>query len=156
MTKDSGIRVEQHRSVLQKEVKLDLRSLLGALGKAAVNGAFLQWDDLAENGVEVLESLGLESTPGEIAGLLIVRSLIQGMQNLTQEYAASLREKSDNLQNLYTQLNNSIATQELIINSDFFAHPEQLSLGNLWRFIKSSLRTQLRKTWLSSSPRYFA
>lgn len=146
MTKDSGIRVEQRRSPLQKELKVDPKSLLGALGKAAVNGFFLQWDDLAENVVEVLASLGLENTPGKIASLLIVRSLMQGMQNLTKEYAASLREKPDNLKDLYTQLNNSIATQELIINSDFFDRPEQLSLV---REAKTAF-TEWLKTWVEN------
>jgi len=95
MANESGIRVENRRSLLQKELKVDLKSLLVALGKGAVNVGFLQWDDLAENGLELLESLGLETKPEEIAGLLIVRSMKQAIANLIKEYEASLIAKPE-------------------------------------------------------------
>lgn len=75
MSHESGIKVERHRSLLQKEINVDIKSLLIALRKGAVNISFFQWDDLAENGVELLTSLGLETKPEEIAGLLIIRSI---------------------------------------------------------------------------------
>ena len=128
MANDSGIKVENRRSLLQKELKVDFKSLLLALGKGAVNVGFLQWDDLAENGVELLESLGLETKPEEIAGLLIVRSMKQAIDNLIKEYEASLREKPENSKDLSNQLNSAISSQELVLNSDFFNHPELLSL----------------------------
>jgi hypothetical protein len=68
-----GIKAERHR--LLKEIKVDVKSLLVALLKGAVNIGFFQWDDLAENGVELLTSVGLETKPEEIAGLLIIRSM---------------------------------------------------------------------------------
>ena len=128
MANESGIKVENRRSPLQKELKVDIKSLLVALGKGAVNVGFLQWDDLAENGVELLESLGLETKPEEIAGLLLVRSLMQAIANLVKEYEASLIAKPENYEYFSEQLTSAIANQELILNEDFFEHPEQLSL----------------------------
>nr|WP_159460665.1 hypothetical protein [Calothrix rhizosoleniae] len=50
---------------------------------------------MAENGVEILGSLELDSQPGEIAGLLIIRSLMQAMQNLV-----SIQSKNAVINNL--------------------------------------------------------
>jgi hypothetical protein len=54
MSGEPGIKVEKHRSAWRKEIKVNPKGLFMSLGKAAINGAFLKWDDLAENGVEVL------------------------------------------------------------------------------------------------------
>ncbi|MEL6439984.1 MAG: pentapeptide repeat-containing protein [Cyanobacteria bacterium J06621_8] len=133
MSDKSGIKVENRRSLLQKELKVDFKSLLLTLGKSAVNIGFLQFDDLAENGVELLESLGLETKAEEIAGLLIVRSLKQAIINLNEEYIESFRpEQIENipasLKDFSITLSDAIGEGELTIDSDFFAHPEQLAL----------------------------
>ena len=161
MTHDSGMKVEIPRPLLQRELKVDLKSLLLVLGKGAVNAGFLQWDDLAENGVELLESLGLETKPEEIAGLLIVRSMKQAIANLIKEYEASLTEKPKNLKNFSSQLNSAISNQELAIDSDFFAHPEQLSLVSeiklaLAEWLKEFVEKPIDAERISSSfPAYF-
>ncbi|EDX73035.1 Pentapeptide repeat protein [Coleofasciculus chthonoplastes PCC 7420] len=83
---------------------------------------------MAESGVEVLENLGLEAKPGEIAGLLIVRSLIQAMQDLLHENRELLIQKPDNLTELYNSLNASLTSNELILDPDFFQHPQNLPI----------------------------
>ncbi len=50
---EPGIKVEKPVSALQKDIKVNPKGLFGSLSKAAINGAFLKWDSLAENGVEV-------------------------------------------------------------------------------------------------------
>ncbi|MDJ0899073.1 MAG: pentapeptide repeat-containing protein [Xenococcus sp. MO_188.B8] len=161
MANDSGIKVENRRSILQKELKVDFKSLLLAVGKGAVNVGFLQWDDLAENGVELLESLGLETKPEEIAGLLIVRSMKQAIANLIKEYEASLREKPENSKDLSNQINSAISNQELVINSDFFEHPEQLFLVSeiqtaFAEWLKAFVEKEIDAEKISSSfPAYF-
>jgi len=75
----AGISVSKPQNIWKRQVKVNLRSLFSTLGKAALNGAFSNWDDLAENGVEVLDALGLSRTPGELAGLLISQSLMKAM-----------------------------------------------------------------------------
>jgi len=44
----AGIPVYKPQNIWKRQVKVNLRSLFSTLGKAALNGAFLQWDDLAE------------------------------------------------------------------------------------------------------------
>jgi uncharacterized protein YjbI with pentapeptide repeats len=128
MAGEPGIRVEKHRSVLHKDIKVNPKGLFMSLGKAAINGAFLKWDDLAENGVEVLEGLGLEAKPGEIAGLLIVRSLIQAIDNLLKENKELVVKTPDNLKALYKELNSSLESGELVIDRNFFERPGNLPI----------------------------
>jgi hypothetical protein len=97
MSDGSEIKVKKKRSLLRRKISVDIKSLLVTLGKGAVNIGFLQWDDLAENGVELLESLGLDTKPEEIAGLLIIRSMKQCIATLLKESEASLTEKPEDL-----------------------------------------------------------
>jgi uncharacterized protein YjbI with pentapeptide repeats len=128
MAGEPGIKVEKPVSALQKDIKVNPKGLFGSLSKAAINGAFLKWDSLAENGVEVLEALGLEAKPGEIAGLLILRSLIQAIENLLKENKELLVKKPDNLKALYNELNSSLENGELVIDRDFFGRPGNLPI----------------------------
>jgi hypothetical protein len=125
---EPGIKVEKPVSALQKDIKVNPKGLFGSLSKAAINGAFLKWDSLAENGVEVLEALGVEAKPGEIAGLLILRSLIQAIENLLKENKELLVKKPDNLKALYNELNSSLENGELVIDRDFFGRPGNLPI----------------------------
>ncbi|MGB7440035.1 MAG: hypothetical protein WA919_03125 [Coleofasciculaceae cyanobacterium] len=128
MSGEPGIKVERNRPVLHKDIQVNPKSLFMSLGKAAINGAFLKWDDLAENGVEVLESLGLEAKSGEIAGLLIVRALMRGMEDLLKENKELLIKKPDNLKALYKELNSSLEQGELVIDQSFFQRPKDLPI----------------------------
>ena len=128
MTDKSGIKIGNPRSLPQKEIKVDIKGLLVTLLKGGVNAVSLQWNDLAENGVELIKFVGLGTNLEEIAGSLIIRSMLQAMSNLIKEYEASFKEKPENLKSLVSKLKSCIEEQELVINSDFFDRPEQLSL----------------------------
>lgn len=132
MPEPNGIEISKPQNIFKREVKVNPRALFGTFAKAAVNGAFLQWDDLAENGAEVLDALGLARTPGEIAGLLIVRSFLHAMKELLRSNADLLpREievKDIRLNTLYNFITDSLENTDLILDSDFFKHPENLPL----------------------------
>jgi hypothetical protein len=126
----AGIPVSQPKNIWQRQVKVNPRSLFITLGKATVNGLFLQWDDLPEHGVEALDALSLSRTPGELAGLLIARSLLEAMKKLLESNADLLPQEVNKLplKELYSQITNSLEDQELILDRDFFEHPERLSI----------------------------
>ena len=130
MPSNSELTVQNPSSIFQKEIKVNPRALISTLGKAAVNGAFLQFDDLAENGIELLDALGLESTPGEMAGLLIVRSLMSAFRNLQYENRELLEpeKKPENLKPLYEKLTSSLSSSNITVDSSFFEHPERIEV----------------------------
>jgi uncharacterized protein YjbI with pentapeptide repeats len=125
-----GIPVSKPQNIWKRQVKVNLRSLFSTLGKAALNGAFLQWDDLAENGVEVLDDLGLSRTPGELAGLLISQSLMKAMKGLLKSNVDLLPQEVEklSLKELYRQITDFLEEPELILDRDFFEHPERLPI----------------------------
>ncbi|MBE9243983.1 pentapeptide repeat-containing protein [Microcystis aeruginosa LEGE 00239] len=126
----AGISVSKPQNIWKRQVKVNLRSLFSTLGKAALNGAFLKWDDLAENGVEVLDALGLSRTPGELAGLLISQSLMKAMKGLLKSNADLLPQEVEKLplKELYRQITDFLEEPELILDQDFFEHPERLPI----------------------------
>ncbi|GBD52421.1 hypothetical protein D3800_17200 [Microcystis aeruginosa NIES-298] len=126
----AGISVSKPQNIWKRQVKVNLRSLFSTLGKATLNGAFLQWDDLAENGVEVLDDLGLSRTPGELAGLLISQSLMKAMKGLLKSNADLLPQEVEKLplKELYRQITDFLEEPELILDQDFFEHPERLPI----------------------------
>ncbi|MDB9544719.1 pentapeptide repeat-containing protein [Microcystis aeruginosa CS-1036] len=126
----AGISVSKPQNIWKRQVKVNLRSLFSTLGKAALNGAFLKWDDLAENGVEVLDDLGLSRTPGELAGLLISQSLMKAMKGLLKSNADLLPQEVEKLplKELYRQITDFLEEPELILDQDFFEHPERLPI----------------------------
>lgn len=126
----AGISVSKPQNIWKRQVKVNLRSLFSTLGKATLNGLFLQWDDLAENGVEVLDALGLSRNPGELAGLLIIRSLMEAMKGLLKSNADLLPQEVEKLplKELYRQITDSLEEQELNLDRDFFEHPERLPI----------------------------
>ncbi|MDB9403108.1 pentapeptide repeat-containing protein, partial [Microcystis sp. CS-574] len=126
----AGISVSKPQNIWKRQVKVNLRSLFSTLGKATLNGAFLQWDDLAENGVEVLDDLGLSRTPGELAGLLISQSLMEAMKGLLKSNADLLPQEVEKLplKELYRQITDFLEEPELILDQDFFEHPERLPI----------------------------
>jgi len=90
----AGISVSKPQNIWKRQVKVNLRSLFSTLGKAALNGAFLQWDDLAESNADLL--------PQEVEKLP--------------------------LKELYRQITDFLEEPELILDQDFFEHPERLPI----------------------------
>ena len=161
MSGDDGTRVEKSVSALKKDIKdiqVNPKKLFFSLGKAAINLGFLKFDDFLESGLDVLDSVGLKQTPGEIAGLLIVRSLIRAMKQLVEENQNDIPEK---LNELYHQLENSLEDSNLVINGEFFQRPQNLPFLNkaqagFAQWLGSYLENEVEVKQISSRlPSYF-
>ena len=134
MLEDAAISPKKPSNILHKEVNVNLKSLLITLGKAAGNIAFVQLDDLAENGAELLDSLGLETTVDETAGLLIIRSLQRAIQALIKGNRDLFPDEPINIKDLYQKLENSLADNPFTLNQEFFERPQNLPfLGDAQR-----------------------
>ncbi|MBW4680983.1 MAG: pentapeptide repeat-containing protein [Microcoleus vaginatus WJT46-NPBG5] len=114
---------------MKKSIKVNFRDIFKALGKAGVDASFGKWDSLAGDGIEVLAALGLSAGVGEIAWLLVYRSLLQAMQNLVEE-KTELESEPFNVKALHQQVNAALENSSLSINKKFFDHPEKDSLLN--------------------------
>ncbi|BAY34238.1 pentapeptide repeat-containing protein [Nostoc carneum NIES-2107] len=133
MSSKPGILIKQPVSVFSKRLNVNFGSGFTALTKAVVNGLTGNVSNVPENLVEMGAAVGLAKEPGEIAWLLIFRSLIQAMASLVDDNQDLLKKvNNDDIETIVKHrlencLQNLEAT-ELIIDSNFFAHPEELAI----------------------------
>ena len=78
--------VKQPISILDRKLRVSWRELLRSLGKSAVDAASLNTSGLAKDLVELGAAVGLVEEPGEVAWLLIRRSLTRALADLLREH----------------------------------------------------------------------
>ncbi|MBD2213147.1 pentapeptide repeat-containing protein [Nostoc linckia FACHB-104] len=133
MSSKPGILIKQPVSVFSKRLNVNFGNGFTALTKAVVNGLTGNVSNVPENLVEMGAAVGLAKEPGEIAWLLIFRSLIQAMASLVDDNQDLLKKvDNDEIETIVKRrlencLQNLEAT-ELTIDSNFFAHPEELAI----------------------------
>jgi hypothetical protein len=93
MSNDPGLSIVKPVSALKKSIKVNFKDFNKALGKASVDVLFCKWDSLAGDGVDALSALGLKAGAGEIAWLLVYRSILQAMKSLVDEKTEIAPEK---------------------------------------------------------------
>ena len=124
MSDESGVSLSKPVPALKKSFKVNFKDFSKALGKAGVDIAFGKWDSLAGNGVDALAALGLVANAGEVAWLLVYRSLLQAMKTLIDE-KTELEPEKFNIKALQTNINEALESSSLTINKKFFEHPDK-------------------------------
>ncbi|MEO0828344.1 MAG: hypothetical protein AAFY20_24690 [Cyanobacteria bacterium J06639_14] len=82
----SGISPQKPTSIWQRPVQVKFGAIAKALGKGAVAAGFGSWPGVASSGVDILSALGIQGNKvGAIAWILVHRSLLQAMSELTGE-----------------------------------------------------------------------
>jgi uncharacterized protein YjbI with pentapeptide repeats len=144
----SGISPQKPVSLWQRPLKVNFGALAAALAKGTAAGVFMQWSDLASSVVDMLSSLGIQGNEVEaIAWLLVQRSLLQGMVELTRESKTSLNTPNPDLKLLCAQLDHTLQTSDLSLTPDFFDRPKQLPVLEQ---VKEPYRLWLRSNGLST------
>src|SRR6185503_20993289 len=88
------LKVKKPVPVLFKPVKADFKDLFKALAKGVGHTATGKWVELGADAVEALAALGVATEPGELAFLLIRRSLITAAFELLGDSASQLSDKA--------------------------------------------------------------
>jgi|688.fasta_scaffold121556_4 hypothetical protein len=91
-------------NILFRTVKFDFRKLLPTVGKASINAVLLKWEDLAKDGVEVANTLGVKQDEGELAWLWVSWSVLQAILRLCRDQQQLLPSSLD-FDDLTTHLN---------------------------------------------------
>ena len=130
MSNTSGFSVSKPVALWNKPIKANFKELFKSLGKGVINGAPGQWGEVAKDAVEATAALGLGSAPGEVAWLLIYRSLVEAIESLVKGNQELLFEKPNesDLDLLCDRLNHSLESIELRIDQDFFSRPKDLPI----------------------------
>jgi uncharacterized protein YjbI with pentapeptide repeats len=123
------LKVQKPVSVLFKPVKADFKDLFKALAKGIGHTATGKWVELGADAVEALAALGLTTEPGELAYLLIRRSLTMAVFELVGDSASQLSDKAAaDADALVDSLNLPIEAQEISIDQKFLQRPGDLPI----------------------------
>ncbi|MFM7581067.1 MAG: hypothetical protein ACKO5Q_29560, partial [Microcystaceae cyanobacterium] len=79
MNSPDRLTLKSPTNILFRDVKTDIRKLLPKLGKASINAMMLKWEDLAKDGVDLADTLGIKQDEGELAWLWLSKSLLKGI-----------------------------------------------------------------------------
>ena len=123
--------VKKPAKVLNKKLQTNLKDLFLKLGSAAIHGTFGNLPGVGVDMVGALAALGLQDEPGEIAWLLIYRSLARAMFALAesnQELLVNQRDDRQIKELCDLQLDLSLEDRELSLSWDFFRQPKQLPI----------------------------
>nr|WP_199299903.1 pentapeptide repeat-containing protein [Trichocoleus sp. FACHB-262] len=98
------------------------------MGKGAINGVTGNWTGLAGDVLEAGVAVGLDDDPGQVAWLLIYRSLNKALASLITDNRSLLVKQPRNLDAICDRLEQSLASLELTIDTEFFRVPRQFLL----------------------------
>jgi hypothetical protein len=131
-------------SVFEKPLQADYKAIFKALSNGVGHVASGKWEELGNDAVEALGAIGLVTEPGELACLLIQRSLVRALFDLVSEIAAQyLTEVKDEAGRLEALLNFTVSSSEIFIDQKFLERPEDLPiLGDLKPLLEAWLEAQ--------------
>jgi hypothetical protein len=130
MNTPDRLEFKSRTNILFRTVKADFRKLLPTMGKASINAVMLKWEDLAKDGVEVANTLGVKQDEGELAWLWVSRSVLQAILRLCKQQE-KLLPSSLNFGDLTTRLNQVLESDDLGLDNEFFQRPDQHSLTKI-------------------------
>ena len=116
-------------NVFFKPLKADFKELFKALSKGIGHTVVGKWEELGTDAVEALSAIGLSTDPGELAFLLVRRSMTRALFDLVGESASqSLAETKRDEGSLIEQLDFSISSRQISIDRRFLDRPSDLPL----------------------------
>ena len=129
----SKIKVTKPKSVFLKPLKADFKELFKALCKGIGHTACGKWEELGTDTGEALSAIGLATDPGELAYLLLRRSITHSLFELVGESASpslaiTQHDSEYDSEALVEQLDFSISERKILIGKEFFDRPADLSL----------------------------
>ncbi|WP_299487237.1 pentapeptide repeat-containing protein [Acaryochloris sp. IP29b_bin.137] len=145
-------------SAWQKSIKADFKELFKALGKAVVDGAFQNWNNLGLDLTDAISALGLAPQPEELAWLLIYKSLVEALKTLlldNKNLMEKLKPSDADLEKSCHSLKVHLDEFELTIDTNFFANPKQIPVleeikPHLAQWLQNFVETQSQAQAISN------
>ncbi|MBE7141793.1 pentapeptide repeat-containing protein [Bacillus paranthracis] len=119
-----GLKVKKTIASWNKPLKVDFKDLFKSLAKIGVHATTGAWDKAAVSAIDAGAALGFGTDKGQVAWLLIYRSLSNAVYDLVIENNVLL----DHVDDVCNQIDFSLEDEELLITEDFFLNPKSLSI----------------------------
>lgn len=142
MSNQHGLNVTKPVSLLNRSIKFSFKDFFKSMTKAVVRGATTNYALALGDVVDALASVTLVKDRGEVAWLLIQRSLLRAVHDLLKENEALIYRDADNPMVILTKrglppddpdavtarLDLSLEQSEITIDENFFRHPRALTV----------------------------
>lgn len=126
---DPRIQATKPTNIFVRPLEADFKALFKALAKGVGDAVAGHWTKLGVDAVEALSAIGLTTEPGELAFLLIRRSITRALFDLVGESASqSLADVKADEAAFVEQLDFSISFREVRIDKEFLDRPTDLPL----------------------------
>lgn len=126
-----GIKATRPKSIFDKSFQVDYKGLFKSLSKGVIHAYTGKFEEAGIDATEALSSLGLKSEdPGDLAFILINRSMIQALSELARE-SSSLQlidAQKNNPDAIVDQLDFSSSSNEIFIDRKFLDRPTDLPI----------------------------
>lgn len=142
MSNTHGLKVSKPISAWNRPLQADFKKLFVGLTKSVSQVAVMNWGSAIKEAVEAVSVIDLEKNAGQIAWLLIYRSITQAMYSLVEENLDLIKSSpeslwhlrdnqnlsEDDLKALSEKLNLSLENSELVVDEEFFMRPAEISV----------------------------
>jgi NACHT domain/Pentapeptide repeats (8 copies) len=123
------LKAKKPENVFNKPLKADFKALFKALSRGIGHTAVGKWEELATDTVEALSAIGLVTEPGELAYLLIRRSVTKALFELVIESSSQLmNEPAKDPDALVEQLDFAISNSDVHLDRTFLDRPADLRI----------------------------
>lgn len=124
------LKVTKPISVWNRDINISSKDLLSGIGKIAIKGVSLDWSGAGETALDTFNAAGLQKEPGEIAWLLIYRSLISAISSLTKNYRDLFEDPPNDevVETLSDSFEKVMEKIEVTIDLQFFDKPGDFRL----------------------------
>jgi len=123
--------ITQPISMWNKDINFSSpKKLLQGIGKMAIKVASADLGGVGEAAIDTIDSLGLKIKPGEVAWLLIYRSLFSAISNLVEKNKDSFKKNQDEkrLEKISGFLEKEMLNIQVTIDVKLFKKPEDFKL----------------------------
>ena len=122
------LKATQPKNAFTKPLQADVKALFRALSKGIGHTAIGKWDELGSDTVEALSALGLSSEPGELAFLLVRRSIATALFELVGESSQQLADATPDTESVTERLDFSRFMGDVHIDRTFLDRPANLPM----------------------------
>lgn len=142
MSNQQGLKIKKPVSVWNQALNADFKDLFKSLTKAVANGITLNWLEAAKNATDAVTAIGFEKDYGQVAWLLIYRSIVRAIYSIAEEnlrlvsngqfQTLDLHERAQlseaDLDSFLKDLDLTLEREEVVLNNSFFEYPLEISI----------------------------
>lgn len=161
MSNSKELPVTKPVSLWNKPLSISFKDLFKSISKAAISSTTGNWQQAAKEATEAASSLGFKTDKGQIAWLLIFRSIFNAIHSLLEDIEHLIILNKDKLKRIENEIDLTFEERKISISGEFFKNPKSLPLLKelkkpLYQWLRAAgLKTAEVESIIKRFPAYF-